>query len=164
MKVRINNREVTITDATVSGMGYTDICYRNFKGEGSDYNAEGKRNFNVIFRDTDDIKELQELGFRLKPKSNEDGAYTLKVHVNFASKYPPEVYYILGKSRKEIGENDAFILDKKNGTVDLRFVGSKSSKARDNYLNAYLDTLYFVAEQDVLFDKWNSEDDEDNPF
>jgi hypothetical protein len=158
--IRMNGMEITMED-----LNKDEIIYRNFSGAGSDYNAEGKRNFNVVFRDPDTVKQLTKLGFRIKPKKNEDNAWTLKIHVNFSSKFPPDVYYILGNKTVTIDEENAYLLDKKIPlSVDLRFNGYKSKKSRDNFVDAYLDVLYFQAQKDYLAEKYSNLEEEDAPW
>lgn len=157
-KYTIDGREVTIENLTND-----DLIYRNFRGEGGAYNQEGKRNFNVVIRDEEVANRLADMQFRIKQKFNEDGAWVLKIHVNFLSKYPPEVTYVNGRKMEHIGESTAYILDKKKAEcVDIRFIGSKSKKSRDEFLDAYLDSLYFVGKIDILKDKWDSYADEDD--
>ena len=161
-KITINGKEVTMEDLTKD-----EIIYRNFSGLGGEYNAEGKRNFNVVIRDEDVADELRNLGFRIKPKKNEEGAYTLKIHVNFSSKFPPDVTYILGNKKISVDEENAYLLDKKiPECVDLRFVGYKGKKSRDNFLDAYLDVLFFEAKRDLLYEKHADviEEEDENPF
>ena len=94
-----NRNELVIEGATLK--------YKNFKGEGSKFNAEGRRNF-VLVLDPDVAKELADAGWRVKKNGYdakqdrrrtgdmnddlEEAEYRLTVNVNMDSKNPPKCF------------------------------------------------------------------------
>lgn len=84
-----------------------DILFRNFRGEGTRYNADGKRNFNVIVPN-DVAEQLIDSGWHLrilKPRDeDEDPKYCLKVSLNIGGRSPLEVWQYTRNGRVLLDE------------------------------------------------------------
>ena len=149
------------------------IVRRNFSGKGSQYNAEGRRNFCVILRPEDEQQMLAE-GFNVKYFTNRDDPMErtpfIQVTVSF-NPYPPQIYTISGNKKNLLEEDDVKMLDYTDiENVDLiiqpyhwELASGKSG------VKAYLKTMYVTLERDEFaekYEKYISDDsaDEDVPF
>lgn len=90
------------------------IIYRNFKGEGSQFNREGDRNFSLLIDDEDIADTLAEEGWNVKIKPpREDGDLpfmTLPVKVKF-NENGPHVYLKSGSNLVPLDGSNVGILD-----------------------------------------------------
>lgn len=90
------------------------IIYRNFKGEQSQYNAKGDRNFAVIIPTEELANQLIEDGWNVKIKDPREEGDTpfmfLPVKIKFNER-GPHVYLTSGKSFNRLTEETAGQLD-----------------------------------------------------
>lgn len=161
----------TIVDDRTLMVEDAEICYKNFSGEKTPMNDEGKRNFNLVIRDPELAEELTKLNYRIKPKKSEPNTWTLKVHLNMGSPYPAEVYYITGSGKKVImTENNIHQFNRiKMKEINIQINGSRRKDARDKFLNAYVDVMVVFGAKDVMREKFSKfiddvEEETDVPF
>lgn len=96
MKVYRNGRDVIVEEATNENI--LGGSFRNFKGEKRQFNAPGKRNFNLRLDNDEQVKFFtEELNCNVKsfggdPESGEPPIYFVKVNVNDqTSNRPPKL-------------------------------------------------------------------------
>lgn len=149
-----------------------EIIWRNFRGEKSEYNAEGKRNFAVVISDPDLYEDLKADGWNVKPKKKRDedepDKWTLKVNVVFG-KRPPNAFLITypnGKMKKTkldeytIGQCDWCGIEK----CDLIIRPWDRTTGPNPGRSAYLDTMYLTPIVDELAAEYDIMDDDECPF
>lgn len=87
--------------------------YRNFAGEKSTYNPNGKRTF-VVLLDPDLGRQLEEEGWHIRwrdPRDEDDDPVALlTVECRFGD-YPPRIMLISGNNRTMLDESNIAILD-----------------------------------------------------
>jgi len=162
----INNDSQPIT-VTMSGRVITiqgvAVIFKNFSGVKTRFNAEGNRNFNIVFdKATADFLTDLNLNVKVIPKRDEDqeDTYRLKVSINFGSPFPPDIHLIKGLRRITLGEETIAMLDvTRILKCDLSFNLSKWTREQDGSTgnSAYLRAMYVTAEDDILFNKYNPE-------
>ena len=155
---------ITIQDAK--------IIYRNFRGEGSAFNAKGKRNFSIVFNDADLVNDLLEDGWKLKPlkprDDDDEQAWQMPVEVKYRDMSgnevrPPEVYlctYPNGKLKKtRLTEDTIGMLDfAEIAKVDLIIRPYEWEMNGKTGIKAYLKTMYITVVEDELADKYEEEE------
>jgi len=131
------------------------IIFRNFRGEGGLYNAEGKRNFSVVL-DPETAQKVIDLGWNVRVKSpREEGdepLYHLPVNVKFGMK-PPMLYLVTRSknSKTPLDEETASLLDYADlETVDLILRPYNWSVNGNSGVTAYLKKGFFVIREDEL--------------
>lgn len=106
--------EIKFMDKGVVSIDEARIIFRNFKGEASQFNRAGDRNFAVFIDDEDIAEELQKAGWNVKikePKEEGDKPYMfLKVNVKFGGR-PPKIYLESGNSHVLLNEETIGCLD-----------------------------------------------------
>ena len=98
------------------------LIFKNFKGEKTQFNREGNKNFCVVIENAEDAEALKNDGWNVKQLSSkddeEDVLYYLPVAVAF-DPYPPRVELIGGR-RVLLDEENISTLDQVDiKTVDL---------------------------------------------
>lgn len=165
-------REEYILDA--QGKGLVTIlpgAWRNFRGEGSQFNAAGKRNFNVRIDDLKLVDILKNRGFNVREmkKNNEDDetAYFLKVNVAFNQYGPKIIQYVQGNPNGvEIDEDTVGILD----TMDILDCVIKirpydwSMATGNKGTTAYLTELAIQIPDNRFAERFQQAGDDDLPF
>ena len=152
-----------------------EIIWRNFRGEGTDYNNAGKRNFNLLITDPDFAQELIDDGWNVKAKKKRDESepdkWTLKVNVVFG-KRPPNIYIVTypnGKMKKtrleeeNIAQCDWVEIQK----LDLIIRPWDRTTGPNPGRSAYLDTMYLTPLVDELAQEYLDDDftpDDECPF
>lgn len=143
------------------------IVRRNFSGKGSQYNAEGRRNFCIILRPEDEENMIKE-GYNVKYFTNRDDPMErtpfIQVSVSF-NPYPPQIYTISGNKKNLLDEDDVKMLDYTDiENVDLiiqpyhwELASGKSG------VKAYLKTMYVTLVRDEFADKYESYISDDSP-
>lgn len=132
------------------------IMWRNFRGEGSDFNAEGKRNFCIILEE--DVAEALELGGwnvkRTKPQ--EDGSQTafLPVEASYKGRKPPEVV-LIDKRMTPLNEDTVAMAD----GVEIEFCDVfirpyDWKKGRDSGRKAYLMGIAITLARNPIHEKY----------
>ena len=145
------------------------ICFRNFRGEGSMYNAEGARGFSIIIPDEETAEALRNdvnefgIGWNVKVRApREDGEMPfmhLPVKVKYTDRSRPKVYLISGRSRVELDEDSIGMLD----DIDIRSVDMDirpyDGEGRFGpHRTAYLQSIYVTQEVDRLAARFAEEE------
>ena len=134
------------------------VAYKNFRGIGGDYNADGDSNFTVVI-DEEVARELKKAGYniRVQPgrKEGDEDRYLLKVNVSYRF-VAPNIYVIDDGTRVKMAEDTVGRLDGANiDFVDLSFTPSHWKKGAREGVAAYLKTLYVYLQVDELDREWN---------
>lgn len=141
------------------------LMWRNFSGEKTRYNDEGKRNF-VVFLTQEMGLGLKAMGFNIKflepREEGEEGTWFLKVNVNYNSHTPPKVYFINSKGKRLlppdlVGMADGVDIDK--AEVIINPYRRKDSDTT----TAYLKTIFIWLREDELELKYADVPDLDFP-
>ena len=139
------------------------IIWRNFSGRQTQYNAKGKRNFNLVVP-PEDVEAMKRDGWNVKTKEprpdypDDTPLSTLAVNVNYSeNSRPPRVVLIAGNDRTELDESTIDMLDRVQiENVDLIINPSYYDvNGRQGY-TAYLQSIYVTIVQDDLEKKYGS--------
>lgn len=131
------------------------ICWRNFRGEGSMYNAEGDRNFSVIIPDEEIAEALKNdvnkygAGWNVKIKAPQtpDGTpfMHLPVKVKYTENSKPKVYLESGNNKRRLTEETIDMLDHIDIlSVDLDIRPYDGEGRFGPHRTAYLQSIYVV--------------------
>ena len=153
------------------------IIFRNFKGEGNEYNNPGNRNFAVLLA-IDDAERLKTQGWNvkyLKPREenlDEVPQAFLPVKVKFG-KIPPKIVLVTRNNQTILDEETIDQLDwAEFENIVLIIRPYEWSRNGNSGVAAYLKTGYFVIVEDQFADKYSTttasnlskQDDEEIPF
>jgi hypothetical protein len=145
------------------------IIFRNFSGEKSQYNKDGKRTFSVILTDLDLVDQLRRDGWRpkpLKPRDEDDAEerYHLPVVVGFG-KIKPLIHCHTSANSTLLDEETVGMLDIVDIVgVDLVLRPYEWDVQGDTGIKAYLKTMHVTIEEDEFASKYNDDDEDDKPF
>ena len=166
------NNEKRIGEVTVEG---ARLIFRNFRGEASDYNAKGNRNFGLLL-DDNLAADLLEDGWNvkhLKPRTEEEEEHPqawLPVKVKYG-KIPPIVILITSRGKHRLTEETIGQLDWtriKNVDLIVRPYQYPAMQGRPAGISAYLKSIYVTVQEDALEEKYGAipdvEDMEEVPF
>lgn len=137
------------------------LLFRNFAGEEGDFNAKGKRNFNVALS-PDLAKRMEADGWNVKylqpREEGDDPQAILKVNVSYKGR-PPNITLVTvvnGKQRKtRLSESDLGILDWADITKAELIISPYHWEIRGNSgITAYVQTLFVTIRQDELEQKY----------
>ena len=139
------------------------IMWRNFSGRQTQYNAKGKRNFNLRVSD-EDAELMRADGWNVKTKMprpdfpDETPLNHLQVNVNYSdNSRPPRVVLIAGNSRTELDESTIDMLDSVQiENVDMIINPSYYDVNGNTGYTAYLQAIYVTIVQDDLEKKYGS--------
>ena len=150
-KAELVNGKLIIEDAF--------ILYRNFSGNQTDYNAAGKRNFNVVIDDPDFAQVLQNEGWNVKfraPRDPQDqGTHHIKVNVNFDSARPPRIFMHTNNTVKELDNQTVGQLDQADIIgCDMSISPYSWERNGSAGISAYLDTMHVVIKEDPFAHKY----------
>lgn len=135
------------------------LIFRNFRGEASQFNAQGKRNFGVIL--TEDVaKQMERDGWnvkRLKPREGDEEEVPertpwLPVEVGFKTR-PPRIVFITSTSRTNLKEDQLEVLDWceiKTADLIVRSYEWAIQATGKSGIKAYLQSLFVTIEEDEL--------------
>lgn len=131
------------------------IFWKNFSGRGSQYNAEGSRNFCVEI-DNVTAQQLKADGWNVKyseprEEGDEPSAY-IPVEVKYGA-YPPKIYLVTSKNQTLLDEDTVGELDRQEiERVDLIINPYSWEIKRKNEtlrgIKAYCKTMYVTIEDD----------------
>ena len=135
------------------------LLYRNFAGAQTDYNAPGKRNFNVIIDDPDLAQKMADDGWNVKIRPARDpqepSIHHIKVNVNFNSARGPRIFMHTGNSMVELTEQTVGQLDQADIIgCDLVISPYRYERNGNAGLSAYLDTMHVVIKEDPFAHKY----------
>lgn len=115
----IENRQRTKTQLVQ--INDAQICFRNFRGEGNDFNKEGDRNFSIKITDPEIAEALKNdvnefgAGWNVKIRAGrEDGDVPfmhLPVKLKYTERSAPKVYLVSGNNTVELNERTIDTLD-----------------------------------------------------
>ena len=161
--------ELTFAPRSVLQIEDARIAFRNFRGEGSMYNAEGARSFSLVIP-TEEMKDAlvndrneYGVGWNVKIRApREEGELPfmhLPVRVKYTDRSKPRVFLISGKNKLELDENTIGMLD----DVDIASVAMDirpyDGEGRFGpHRTAYLQSMYVVQNVDRLasrFEEYN---------
>lgn len=161
--------ELTIAPRDLLQINNARICYKNFSGVGSMYNAEGDRNFSLIIPD-EEVKEALEnnvneygTGWNVKiraPRTEEESPFMhMKVTVKYTERSQPNVYLVSGKNRVRLTEETIGMLDDiRIEKVDLDIRPYDGESRFGPFRAAYLQSMKVY--QDLSGDRFAPEFDE----
>lgn len=144
------------------------LIFKNFKGERSEYNDEGNRNFGVILND-ELASELIEEGWHVKflrPAPDDPEEYRrpwLPVKVKFG-KIPPIIQLISSRGKIALDEDTVGQLDWTPAIyIDLiiRPYNYPALKGRSAGVSAYLKAIYYTKDEDEFELKYSDVPDLD---
>lgn len=145
------------------------IIFRNFKGEPSQFNAKGDRNFCVIL-DKETAKLLSADGWNVKQlrskEEDEEPEFYMQVKVNFNGR-PPKVVKIKRGKPIELDEDSVSNLDDADiEHVDLIINPYQWNINGKSGIKAYLKSGYFTIAEDRFESKYygTEETEEEVPW
>lgn len=133
------------------------IIFRNFKGEATQFNRAGDRNFCVVL-DEDFARDLEADGWNVKRKApreeGDDELIYLKVKVAFGN-YPPIIKQVTSRGATKLDEDTVMILDSAAiENVDLIISPYEYEVNGKRGISAYLKKMYVTIAEDVLDKKY----------
>ena len=144
------------------------IIFRNFRGEASQFNRAGDRNFCVVLdRETADMLTADGWNVKVKPPREEgdDELIYMKVKVAFGN-YPPVIKMVTSKGATPLNEDTVMMLDTAAiENVDLIISPYEYEVNKKHGVAAYLKKMYVTIQEDDLDKKYARFDDvEEVPF
>lgn len=138
------------------------IIFKNFKGEQSQYNRAGDRNFCVVIEDLDEAEAMKQDGWNVKylPPMDEGGQETAYLPVAVSFKYnPPTIVMYSSKGRTPLDEESIGVLDYMQfENVDLLVNPYNWEVNGKTGVKAYVKSMYVTVQEDVLAKKYASID------
>ena len=144
------------------------IIFKNFKGEASQFNRAGDRNFCVVL-DPELADVLEKDGWNVKRKDpreeGDDPLLYLKVKVAFGN-YPPVIKQVTSRGATQLDEDTVMILDTAAiENVDLIISPYEYEVNGKGGVAAYLKKMYVTIAEDDLDKKYaRFEDNEEMPY
>lgn len=144
------------------------LIFKNFQGKGTQYNAEGNRNFGVLL-DDDLAEQLERDGWKvryLNPKEDDPDQYRqpwLSVKVKF-DPYPPIAVLITSRGKKKLTEETIDQLDWsriRNCDLIIRPYNYPELANRPAGVAAYLKAIYVTIEENRFEEKYGYLDELD---
>lgn len=144
------------------------LIFKNFQGKGTQYNAEGNRNFGVLL-DDDLAEQLERDGWKvryLNPKEDDPDQYRqpwLSVKVKF-DPYPPIAVLITSRGKKKLTEETIDQLDWsriRNCDLIIRPYNYPELANRPAGVAAYLKAIYITIEENRFEEKYGYLDELD---
>lgn len=147
------------------------IFATNFSGTQKEFNREGDRNFNVIIPE-ELVPSLERDGWLVKatkPRTENDIIeHYMPVAVKYPVSYPqlwPKIYMITRKNKVLLDERTVGALDNSDiKNVDLVIRPHQYSVNGKEGIKAFVKTMYVTIQEDAFADKYDFEEDEENPF
>lgn len=134
------------------------LIFRNFAGQPSQFNPEGKRNFCVLL-DTDTANRLKLEGWNVRwteghAEGDEPQAY-MQVAVSFDN-YPPSIMLVTSKNKSLMKQEEVAMLDwAEIETADI-IIRPYSWEVNGNKgIKAYLKSMYVKIEEDAFSEKYS---------
>lgn len=142
-----------VTEAKTFMVENAQLLFKNFRGEGNQYNREGDRNFNVVL-EPDVAEAMKADGWNVKylPAREEGEVDTpiIQVKVSFKNR-PPMVTIITSNSRTRLDEGMIGMLDHADIlTVDFIANAYEWEVGDKRGIAAYLQTMFVTLREDAL--------------
>lgn len=145
------------------------ICFRNFRGEESMYNAKGNRSFSLVIPNEEMAEALMNdknefgVGWNVKIKAPREAGEAPFIHLPIKVKYTdrsqPRVYLISGKNRIELDEETIGMLDDIDiRSVDLDIRPYDGEGRFGPHRTAYLQSIYVTQEIDRFAQRFAAEE------
>lgn len=145
------------------------ICFRNFRGEESMYNAKGNRSFSLVIPNEEMADALMNdknefgVGWNVKIKAPREAGEAPFIHLPIKVKYTdrsqPRVYLISGKNRIELDEETIGMLDDIDiRSVDLDIRPYDGEGRFGPHRTAYLQSIYVTQEVDRFAQRFAAEE------
>lgn len=130
------------------------ILFRNFSGAEGQYNAKGKRNFNVLLEQAEAVAMAND-GWNVKylaaREEGEEDQPRLEVAINFGSRNPPQVVLITTRGRTTLDESMVSLLDWADIiNVDMIIRPYEWEVNGRTGVKAYLKSVYVTIREDAL--------------
>lgn len=141
------------------------IIFKNFSGKGTDYNAEGDRNFCVVL-DDEQAESMKAMGYNVKTKLpregyEDDGNFNflkIKVSLKYGDNRDAEIYRIVGNNRVKLTDKTVSTLDwDEIENIDMRIRPWNWTKGNRSGVAAFLDTMYVTVKEDSLDAKYSGD-------
>ena len=133
------------------------IIFRNFKGEATQFNRAGDRNFCVVLdKETADNLAADGWNVKVRPPREEgdDELIYLKVKVSFGN-YPPVIKMVTSKGATALDEETVMMLDTAAiENVDLIISPYEYEVNGKHGISAYLKKMYVTIQEDDLDKKY----------
>lgn len=150
------------------------IVFRNFAGNGTEFNREGDRNFSWVIEDQEVADALIERGWNVKirPPRDEDGEpfIHLPVKVKFGER-PPVIKLVRpGMKNLELDSDSVKCLDHmdiERIDMDIRpydWVINEGKPSEKRGRSAYLQTMYVVQSVNRFAERYEYPVDDEPPF
>lgn len=160
--------KLTFAPKNVVQINDTMIIFKNFKGAGSRYNAEGNRNFAILIRDQETANALIEdtnkygVGWNVHIKApreeGDDPFMYLPVKVRF-NRRGPAVYLQSGSNRVKLTEETVDCLDDIDiASVDLDIRPYDDEINGAPFRTAYLQSMYVIQDIDRFSARFAAEE------
>lgn len=137
------------------------LIFKNFRGEASQYNAAGNRNFCVVIDDAEEAARLSAEGWNIRQtRGDEDQPpdYILTVKLNYNGRVPPRVIKISSSDMSRqipLTESTVEMLDYLPiESADVLINPYPYTVRGESGISAYCQTLYAVIREDALDAKW----------
>lgn len=144
-----------------------EIFWKNFSGRGSQFNAEGSRNFCVNI-DPENAEALKADGWNVKYSKPRDEGDEPKPYIQVTvayGNYPPKIYLVTSKNQTLLDEETVGELDRAEiENVDLIISPYFWNVNGKSGIKAYCKTLYATIAEDFGGRYSHFEDVEENPF
>ena len=142
------------------------IVFRNFAGKEGQYNAEGKRNFNVLL-DEGEAALMEADGWNIKylePREEGDVRQArLEVSLTFKGRRPPRIILITSKGKTPLGEDEVQLIDwAEIISTDLIIRAYEWEVNGKTGIKAYMNAGYFQIREDALELKYADTPDADS--
>lgn len=145
------------------------MIFRNFRGEATKFNAEGKRNFCVVLS-PQKAQKMEAAGWAIKytkPRDEyEDPEAYIKVNLVFG-KNPPKIVLVSGANKTILDEGAVSMLDFVDpGNIDICIRPYNYEVGGRTGVSAYCKSLYVNIDPDPFEEKYAhlGEEDEVAPF
>lgn len=144
------------------------IFWKNFSGKGSQYNAEGSRNF-CLELDNETADRLSADGWNVKYRKPMEEGDEPRPYIQVKVKYaiaPPKIYMVTSRKKTLLDEDYVGELDRAEiENIDIIVSPYEWSVGGKSGITAYVDTMYVTIHEDDFAKKYARFDDEEElPF